>query len=144
MAEMTQLAKVRESYGRCVLSDTFFEDFYDSFMGSSSEIRAYFSKTDMAKQRSLLREGISFMLLYAGQKSSGKIAIEHIGKIHDNEHINVRPELYPLWVESLLKCVEKHDKYFDEEVRAAWKEILEPGINHFKDVYIPKKSEDKA
>ena len=50
------LAIVRESYGRCAMQATFFEDFYETFMRSSPEIMPFFDKTNMAKQRQLLRE----------------------------------------------------------------------------------------
>ena len=129
------LQTVRESYGRCTLQKAFFEDFYDIFMSSSPEIKPFFSRTDMTKQRQLLREGISFMLLYAQKNEGGKLAINNIGQLHDQNHVNVRPNLYRLWIDSLLKCIEKHDNRFTEDVRRAWEEILKPGIDRFVDVY---------
>ncbi|MCB1174345.1 MAG: hypothetical protein KDK39_12305 [Leptospiraceae bacterium] len=138
------LAIVRESYGRCAMQATFFEDFYETFMRSSPEIMPFFDKTNMAKQRQLLREGISFMILFADNNAGGEMAIEHIGKIHDVKHVNVRPELYPLWINSLLECIGKHDKHHNEEIRDAWKAVLDIGIRRFIAMYRPQKAESEA
>lgn len=133
------LTMVRESYGRCSLQKEFFEDFYEIFMSSSPEIKPYFVKTDMSKQRQLLREGIAFMLLYAQKNAGGMLAINNIGELHNTENVNVRPDLYRHWIGSLMQCIEKHDARFSEEVRTAWEEILKPGIDRFVDMYHPEK-----
>lgn len=133
------LTLVRESYGRCTLDNDFFEDFYEIFMSSSPEIKPFFARTDMSKQRQLLREGISFMLLFAQKNEGGKLAIKNIGVLHDRDHVDVRPDLYRLWIDSLLKCIEKHDSRFNTEIKDAWEEILKPGIDRFIEMYEPRR-----
>jgi hypothetical protein len=56
--------QVSQSYGRCCLSSGFFDDFYQTFFNSSPRVRAKFANTDMAKQKSLLRDGITYMIMF--------------------------------------------------------------------------------
>ena len=125
----------RSSLGRCALHPDFFQDFYDTFFESSPEIAKFFANTDMEKQKELLRKGISFMLMFAANHPGGKLAIDRIGEIHDPRHHNVRPELYARWTESLLATIEKYDRRFDENVRAAWHKALQPGLDRFIELY---------
>ena len=60
---------------------------------------------------------------------------KRIGEIHDPRHHNVRPELYARWTESLLATIEKYDRRFDENVRAAWHKALQPGLDRFIELY---------
>ena len=129
------LKSVRESYGRCALDREFFDKFYVNFMGSSPEIPPFFTKTDMHKQKQLLREGISYMLLFADGSDGGTIAINKIGVIHDEKHVKVKPELYPLWINSLLKTIAEHDHRFNDELKEKWKTVLAEGIKRFTEMF---------
>ncbi len=129
------LQTARESYGRCALAPNFFQDFYDTFFASNAEIPQIFSKTDMRKQQDLLREGISFLLLYGAANENGKLAIDRIGKLHDDKHVNVKPDMYRFWVQSLLENIEKHDPRYTPEVRQAWEETIAKTINRFTELY---------
>jgi len=126
---------VRQSYGRCALAEGFFDDFYDTFMNSSPQISPYFASTNMTKQKQLLREGISFMILFAEQHRSGVMAIDHIGALHDKDHVNVSPDLYRLWTSSLVKTIAKHDRRFDADTERAWDDVLSRGIRRFVELY---------
>ncbi len=132
---MDTLSIVRESFGRCALHRDFFDDFYDVFMNSSPEIRPFFARTDMTKQKQLLREGISYMILFADQNKGGQLAIEMVAGIHDRRHISVRPDLYRFWVESLLAVVRKHDVRCTEEIIRAWEGVVQRGIARFVEVF---------
>ena len=65
---------VQQSYGACCLSPKFFDDFYAAFLASSSEVAGKFVNTDMTKQKQLLRDGISFMIMFYNGAASGQIA----------------------------------------------------------------------
>ncbi|MCR9140844.1 MAG: globin [bacterium] len=129
------LQTARESFGRCALVKNFFTDFYETFFASNPEIPQIFAKTDMRKQQDLLREGISFLLLYGAANENGKLAIERIGQLHDKSHVNVKPDMYRFWVQSLLETIEKHDPRYSPEVRAAWEEVIAKTINRFTELY---------
>ncbi|MDH5654362.1 MAG: globin [Spirochaetia bacterium] len=126
---------VSASYGKISLRKEFFDKFYDIFMGSHPDIRPMFAKTDFLKQKKLLKNGLSYMILFAKDMHTGKTAVENIARIHDKENVNVPPELYPYWIDSLIKTIKLFDTEFTEETEAAWREIMGKGINKFIEMY---------
>ena len=49
--------------------------------------------------------------------------------------LNVAPELYASFVDSLVRVVGERDPKFDEGVEQAWREVVAPGIRYMKDRY---------
>jgi len=133
-----EINKVRSSYGRCVNNPAFFEAFYDIFVNSHPEIKPMFKNTDMDKQKGLLKQGISYMFLFAKKSSVGVSAIKRLATMHDKDHLAVKPDLYAFWVNSLISTVEKHDKEFTSETKTLWENVLTPGIKEFKAMYHAK------
>lgn len=129
------LQQVERSYGRCTLSAGFFDDFYRNFLKASPAIAPYFSKTDMAKQKQLLRAGISHMILAAKGNLISTKKIKQLGESHNRHHFNVRPELYGLWEQALLKTVQSHDPDFGITLQMAWHNVLSIGIEEIKSAY---------
>lgn len=125
--------RVMQSYGRCCASDTFFDDFYQCFLSSSPEIREKFAKTDMAAQKQLLRAGILNLVLCARGMPDTKL--KALGHSHSRKGLDIRPELYGLWVEALIRTVRQHDRKATELDQDAWREILNQGINVIKSHY---------
>jgi hypothetical protein len=121
------------SYGRCCNDEAFFEDFYQTLMGKSEAIRAMFINTDMAEQRRLVRAGLMWLIMYAQGSEGSKI--EHLTRTHDRHHMNVHPDYYAYWVDSLMETVAQYDPKFDASLENAWRETLRPGIEMMKNGY---------
>lgn len=130
---MTPANRVMQSYGRCCASPSFFDTFYQHFLASSPAIREKFVKTDMTAQKHLLRAGILNLVLYARGMSDTKLRA--LGQSHSREGFDIRPELYDLWLDSLLLAVKQHDPEANGEDLAAWREVLGKGINLIKSFY---------
>ncbi|SDT32249.1 globin [Pseudomonas oryzae] len=130
---MTPANRVMQSYGRCCASPSFFDTFYQHFLSSSPAIREKFVKTDMTAQKHLLRAGILNLVLYARGMSDTKLRA--LGQSHSREGFDIRPELYDLWLDSLLLSVKQHDPEANGEDLAAWREVLGKGINLIKSFY---------
>ena len=119
---------VRQSFGRCTVTDEFLVTFYDVLTRSSDEIKTLFAQTDMPRQRRLLKEALIYLISYpAGNEFSRQRVIE-LGNSHSRAGLNVRPELYEIWVDSLIKSIRRHDEHFTPALDAAWRRILAPGI----------------
>lgn len=82
---------VQRSYGACCLSPMFFDDFYDAFLASSSEIAGKFVNTDMTKQKQLLRDDISFMILFYSGAVSGRMKVKRLGESHAQDRMDIKP-----------------------------------------------------
>jgi hemoglobin-like flavoprotein len=126
---------VQSSYGACCLSPTFFDDFYDAFLASSSVIAGKFVNTDMAKQKRLLRDGISFMIMYFNGTAVGRMKVEKLGESHSQGRMDIKPQWYDLWVNALVKTVAKHDPKFSPAADRAWRAVLARGIDAMRSQY---------
>lgn len=124
---------VMQSYGRCCSSPAFFDDFYREFLDSSPQIRAKFTDTDMPAQKLLLRQGILNLVMHARGMPDTKLRA--LGESHSKARLDIRPELYDLWLDALLHTVSRHDAQHSDQVRQAWREVLNKGIAIIKAHY---------
>ena len=130
---------VRQSLGRCLLNkafaNSFLDAFYDAFLASDPRIKPLFSKTDMEKQKDLLRHGLVMLIMYGDGSAMAKSLIEQLATKHDHDHLNIDPRMYRLWTDSLLACVKKYDPKYEDSLSRTWTEVLEPGIAVMKKAY---------
>ena len=59
-----------------------------------------------------------------------KIAQKHSQSAHD-----IPPQLYDLWLDTLVKTVKEFDPDFNEEVELSWRLVLSSGITYMKFKY---------
>ena len=71
--------------------------------------------------------------MYARGMSDSKLRA--LGESHSRGRLDIRPELYDLWLGALLLTVSGHDKQFNESIRSAWREVLNKGISVIKAGY---------
>ena len=71
--------------------------------------------------------------MYARGMSDSKLRA--LGESHSRDRLDIRPELYDLWLDALLLTVSGHDKQFSESIRSAWREVLNKGISVIKAGY---------
>lgn len=111
----TSKQQVVASYQRCLLSGTFFDDFYDTFVSSSPRIAEQFRSTDMAKQKNLLRIGLRHLIdFYHDPTDQSVRAVEDIGESHSKTLLNIHPQLYAIWLDALMSTVKEHDSNYTE------------------------------
>lgn len=130
-----QLELVAQSYGRCCVSQGFFDTFYNIFLSKNPEIRKMFENTDMKKQKELLREGIAFLTTFAKNSPMAVRKIEKLGESHSANRLNVKPSLYPIWVDSLVEAIKKHDSNFNSDIEKAWRAVVALGISKMSSHY---------
>lgn len=124
---------VMQSYGRCCASSGFFDSFYQYFLASSPEIREKFAHTNMPAQKQLLRQGILNLVMHARGMPDTKLRA--LGCSHARGALDIRPELYDLWLQALLQSIGEHDGQCDANTRLAWREVLNKGISVIKAQY---------
>ncbi len=129
-------ARFEASYGRLFGNDIathgdepFFQDFYDRFMGHSEEIRSLFRNTDLARQRTVLRRSLFDMATFY---ATGIVTarLRHIARIH--QRLDFPIDLYDVWLDALISCVEDHDSACDATTAMAWRLALTPGVTYMK------------
>lgn len=124
---------VMQSYGRCCRSTGFFDTFYRIFLASSPDVRAKFANTNMQAQQLLLRQGIMNVVLYARGMPDTKLRA--LGCSHSRKAMDIRPELYTLWTDSLLKTIREHDAEADTDTLNAWLTVINQGISVILEEY---------
>jgi len=125
------------SLGRCRATAGFLDAFYQRFVGSSDEVRAKFAKTDMMRQVRVLEDTL-FVVANAVQGEEGSPArgdLPRIAERHSRRDLDIRPELYDLFLECLIVTVRTHDPQFTPEVEAAWRETMGFGIDYMRQRY---------
>jgi hypothetical protein len=124
-----QIAAVERSYQRCILQKSWISDFYGILLKSSKEFPPYFKKTDFSKQIIILQNAISFLIMHAKGIPLAEMKVGKIGETHRKGEMNIKVHLYPLWIDSLILSIKKHDKQCDDEIESAWREVLQVGVD---------------
>lgn len=125
----------KESYTRVltkkISNKGFFEEFYDKFAASSEEVAKKFKDVDMEKQRKVVRDSLHHMLnCYLEREINDEII--RLAVQHNKANLDIRPELYDLWLEALIETVIKFDEEFDKYIELAWRIVLSIGITYMK------------
>ena len=114
-----------ESYRRCG-QDQFFPAFYQRLLASHPSIPPRFAKTDFQKQHKLLQHGLGLLLIFA--KRENPTMLDRIAVRHGPHDLNISPDMYPFFVDSLLATVRQFDPQVDATVEDAWRQALAPGL----------------
>ena len=137
---MNNLEDVFEDSYRRVVGDgvgidekgsAFFERFYEIFVASSSLVQDKFAETDMEHQVRMLQRSMFHMITFYVSKQEDNY-LEHVAEIHSSGQRNIKPDLYDLWLESLVETVSELDPDFDQSVALAWQLAMAPGIVYMK------------
>ena len=128
---------VNASYGRCLSSKNFLDDFYQNLFSSSPEVSKKFKNTNMDVQKRMVKESITTLMIYAKNKQStfANMRIEQIGIMHSKKNYDIQTQHYNLWIESLIKTIQKHDPECDQALADMWVSVLKTGIERIKSYY---------
>jgi hypothetical protein len=130
-----ELALFHDSLERCRQGGGFLDRFYDLFVQSSEEVAAKFRETDFRRQKRVLMASLYSMMLSGEGHPEGLAHLRRIAILHDREHHAIRPELYDLWLDSLIRAVGECDPEFAPEIERVWRKLLLPGLSLMKAAY---------
>jgi hemoglobin-like flavoprotein len=120
---------VRPSFARCCEhGQEIFDTFYASLADHVPGVGAMFANTDMQKQNALIRAGIATLIDYACGDAVAENELVRLGILHDRQHLDVPPAMYPGWVHALMEMVAEYDPQRTDTIEAGWREVLAPGI----------------
>ena len=123
-----------DSLERCSGRPDFLRRFYTLFLASSDTVAKKFEHTDLKEQARMLRTSLYTMMLASGG-SERTAHLERLAKLHSKAELDIRPELYDLWLDRLVQAVREFDPMFDQEIETAWRRVLQPGIEFMKSRY---------
>lgn len=117
------------------MNPRFFARFYANFLRQSPLIAPMFARRDMAKQRRLLRAGISFLLQYAQGNDYAALRVGDLAASHSRNRHNINPNMYPLWIDALMMTVQEFDEQFTPDLRNKWVAALRVSIERMISQY---------
>ena len=126
---------VQTSFDRCLATGDFFQTFYDIFLATSPEIASKFAQTDFNKQKNLIKASVAMMIRLGTGNANARRILEKVGNTHSRQALDIRPELYDLWLDSLCKAIQRHDPDYSAELEALWRENMQEGIKLVTDRY---------
>ena len=123
-----------DSLERCMQDGDFLYRFYDLFLGSSDVVAKKFEHTDFLKQTRLLGKSLYVMMVPSDDPELA-LRLERLARRHSRADLDIKPELYDLWLEKLVQAAREFDPMFDAETETAWRGVLQPGIEYMKSRY---------
>lgn len=136
--KLTQLVEttVRPSFARCMgRPDDFFDDFYATLSEKAPGIGAMFAHVDMQQQNKLIRQGVEALISYASGHEESESQLRRVGMTHGKQGLNISPELYALWVDTLVETIREYDNQADDNTDAAWRVVARGGIELITSLY---------
>lgn len=124
-----------DSLERCQANPKFLTLFYQKFVISNSEIREKFAKTNLEHQKMMLHASIYMIMLATQGNDAASEYLSRISKRHSKLHLDIRPELYDIWLDKLIETVSVVDPHYEDEIKAAWEQVMTYGINYMKSQY---------
>lgn len=126
LADVIDVARPRDvvlaSLARC--GEALPAAFYRRFLASSDEVRQRFARTDMKTQQRRITEALALATGVIENAPHALGALARQAELHDRRHLNVRPELYGLWLEALIGAVGECDPAYDVAVEHSFRLIM--------------------
>ncbi|MEQ8767865.1 MAG: hypothetical protein RL885_28435 [Planctomycetota bacterium] len=120
----------RESLERCAEAEDFLPSFYRRFLSSSEEVRWKFRHTDFTVQNDMLLRSLR---MAAGAAEGDREALQEMrerAESHNRHHLDIQPDLYKLWLYSVIITARRFDPKWDPEIEMAWYSVLGHIIDH--------------
>jgi hemoglobin-like flavoprotein len=133
--DAAMISAVKQSYGRALGNHDLMDDFYNKFIKSHSDIAKHFVNTDLKVQQEVLKQSLSMAILFPQENMIARHAMERIRKSHAHDALNIKPELYGHWLESLLAVVKESDPEFTPELEQQWRSVLGHVLDFIKSGY---------
>jgi len=135
---MDYLELFNASYSRVLeFSDekkNFLDRFYEIFLAKSEAIADLFDRTHMSAQKTMLQDSLFYMRDFYLHRTTNEY-MQRIAEVHSKSKKNIAPELYDIWLDSLVEAVREYDPQFNGDIELSWRIALSPGITYMKFMY---------
>lgn len=124
-----------KSLERCKKKSTFLDAFYDRFLSSSEEVADMFKYTDFERQHRMLIHSLEMASHSVEGDPEALHMLSEQAVRHSRENLDIRPGLYPVWLEAIIEAASEHDPFWDGTVEEAWRTVLGHIIHHMISKY---------
>ena len=74
-------------------------------------------------------------MLASDKNTEASDYLERIAIRHNHKQLDIKPEFYILWLDSMIKAVSEFDPQFNNEVEQAWRRFMQPAIEFMMSRY---------
>ncbi|MFQ5507888.1 MAG: hypothetical protein ACE5FN_00975 [Leptospirillia bacterium] len=127
---MSDISAVIESFKRCVSREDFFTRFYENLFEADPSLKSKFSNTNFDMQKTLLRKGVTTLIMRESGIQAANISLDRIAETHGEAGFNVTPYQYRTWVQSMLLTIRGGDPEFSPILEEAWRKVLTDGVEY--------------
>ena len=120
--------RFNNSLGRCQAIPEFMPKFYANFLASSPKVKEKFSKTDFRRQNRMLNGSLYMVMAASGGSGAAEKYVASIVERRSGRELDIGPELYECWLDSLVLTVKEVDPLFTPIVEDAWRAVMSEGI----------------
>lgn len=122
--EIAPKEQFMKSLDRCTSNDQFVPAFYERFMASSGDVRHKFRFTSFEKQNKMLIRSLKLSAGATDGEPEALMELKERAVTHDHNHLDIKPELYDLWLDSLVVTAQEFDIEWSDPIERAWRAIL--------------------
>ena len=130
MTERT--STVAESLARCLDDSRFLDRFYELFVSSSDAVADKFRNTDFDNQKRVLASSLYLMIMAMEGGDAAVAYMERIATRHGRNDLDIRPEMYDVWLDCLVCAASECDPKFSDEIEQDWREVMRFGIEFMR------------
>ena len=112
----------------------FLNAFYKKFLASSPLVAREFKATDFDSLTRMLAISIVHVARYYGTHQPDSL-LKVLAERHSRRGLDIKPELYEFWMNSLIETVKAYDSEFDDMTAESWRHVLTPGVEYMKSKY---------
>ena len=89
-----------------------------------------FLQTNIMKQVNALKNGISTVIMYAGNDDSmTSQGLESIRRTHSSDTLKVKARHYKIWEDSLITVLYEYDNEFTEILEKDWRALIQQTVD---------------
>lgn len=114
-----------ESLARCADKQEFIQEFYRRLTRASEVVREKFARTDFDRQSDIVLKSLKLIAGCAAGECEALQEMKRQATLHDRYHLNIIPDLYPVWKSTMISTAEDFDRLWDEDVEESWNIILD-------------------
>jgi truncated hemoglobin YjbI len=121
------LALFLDVFDGCIENPRFLDDFYDTFLSRSDEVRAMFANTDFAKQKRALKASLYTIVASVARRKADFQGLEDLGERH--RQLKIESRHYEVWLDALAEAAARCSAQWDGERDRVFREGLRAGID---------------
>ena len=125
---MSDLGDVTNSCQRCLETSAFFDTFFQKLSSRAHVVTDLFAGADEIMLKAFFRNALTLLLLDAAGSQQAKKRLARVRTWNGSDGLNLNPEWFPHWIESLMVAIRKHDPEYTPALEYKWRVILEVGL----------------